>query len=97
MIQAAEHVIGSVLCSPGCFSVYRCKAIRDVLPMYASNVEHAFEFLTKDMGEDRWFCTLLVGRPLYGTFFMDVACHLIVSGHIQFIMCTYFRTEFILF
>lgn len=58
--KAAEHVIGSVLCSPGCFSVYRCKAIRDVLPMYASNVEHAFEFLTKDMGEDRWFCTLMV-------------------------------------
>ena len=60
LFQAAEHVIGSVLCSPGCFSVYRCKAIRDILPQYASNVEHAFEFLTKDMGEDRWFCTLLV-------------------------------------
>ena len=33
--------------------------------MYASNVEHAFEFLTKDMGEDRWFCTLMVGGPIY--------------------------------
>lgn len=58
--KAAEHVLGSVLCSPGCFSVYRCKAIRDILPQYASNVERAFEFLTKDMGEDRWFCTLMV-------------------------------------
>ncbi|XP_052786209.1 LOW QUALITY PROTEIN: uncharacterized protein LOC128221647 [Mya arenaria] len=58
--KAAEHVIGSVLCSPGCFSVYRCRAIRDILPKYATNVEQAFEFLTKDMGEDRWFCTLLV-------------------------------------
>ncbi|XP_052786371.1 uncharacterized protein LOC128221808 [Mya arenaria] len=58
--KAAEHVIGSVLCSPGCFSVYRCRAIRDILPQYATNVEHAFDFLTKDMGEDRWFCTLLV-------------------------------------
>ncbi|XP_045184960.2 uncharacterized protein LOC123542969 isoform X2 [Mercenaria mercenaria] len=58
--KAAEHVLGSVLCSPGCFSVYRCKAIRDILPQYASNVEHAFDFLTKDMGEDRWFCTLMV-------------------------------------
>lgn len=58
--KAAEHVLGSVLCSPGCFSVYRCKAIRDILPQYATNVEHAFEFLTKDMGEDRWFCTLMV-------------------------------------
>ncbi|KAL4216723.1 hypothetical protein ACF0H5_024446 [Mactra antiquata] len=58
--KAAEHVLGSVLCSPGCFSVYRCKAIRDIIPQYASNVEHAFQFLTKDMGEDRWFCTLMV-------------------------------------
>lgn len=58
--KAAEHVLGSVLCSPGCFSVYRCKAVKDIIPQYASNVEHAFDFLTKDMGEDRWFCTLMV-------------------------------------
>ncbi|XP_053388026.1 chitin synthase chs-2-like [Mercenaria mercenaria] len=64
--KAAEHVIGSVLCSPGCFSVYRCKAIREILPTYASDVEHAFDFLTKDMGEDRWLCTLMVqtGRTI---------------------------------
>ena len=53
-------MLGSVLCAPGCFSVYRCKALRDVLPEYAENVEHAFDFLTKDMGEDRWLCTLMV-------------------------------------
>ncbi|KAL3887058.1 hypothetical protein ACJMK2_027014 [Sinanodonta woodiana] len=58
--KAAEHVLGSVLCAPGCFSVYRCNAIRDVLPTYATNVESSFDFLTKDMGEDRWLCTLLV-------------------------------------
>ncbi|KAL3887259.1 hypothetical protein ACJMK2_027203 [Sinanodonta woodiana] len=58
--KAAEHVLGSVLCAPGCFSVYRCSAIRDVLPTYATNVESSFDFLTKDMGEDRWLCTLLV-------------------------------------
>ncbi|XP_053392207.1 chitin synthase chs-2-like [Mercenaria mercenaria] len=58
--KAAEHVIGSVLCSPGCFSVYRCKAIREVLTTYASNVNRATDFLTKDMGEDRWLCTLMV-------------------------------------
>lgn len=59
-LQTAEHVLGSVLCSPGCFSVYRCKAIKDVLPTYATNVEHAADFLKKDMGEDRWLSTLLV-------------------------------------
>lgn len=44
-------MLGSVLCSPGCFSLYRCQAVRDVLPTYATGVEHAFDFLTKDMGE----------------------------------------------
>ncbi|XP_021377869.1 uncharacterized protein LOC110465974 isoform X2 [Mizuhopecten yessoensis] len=58
--KAAEHVLGSVLCAPGCFSVYRVSAVRDIVSTYSSNVEKAFEFLTKDMGEDRWFCTLLV-------------------------------------
>ncbi|XP_033725123.1 uncharacterized protein LOC117315086 isoform X2 [Pecten maximus] len=58
--KAAEDVLGSVLCAPGCFSVYRVSAVRDIVSTYASNVEKAFEFLTKDMGEDRWFCTLLV-------------------------------------
>ena len=60
VFQAAEHVLGSVLCAPGCFSVYRCGALADVLPKYAKRVESAFDFLTKDMGEDRWLCTLLV-------------------------------------
>ncbi|KAL5019917.1 hypothetical protein ScPMuIL_002809 [Solemya velum] len=58
--KAAEHILGSVLCAPGCFSVYRCKALRDILPIYATNVQHAFDFLIKDMGEDRWLCTLMV-------------------------------------
>ena len=60
VFQTAEHVLGSVLCAPGCFSVYRCWALADVLPKYAKRVESAFDFLTKDMGEDRWLCTLLV-------------------------------------
>lgn len=60
LFQAAEHVLGSVLCAPGCFSVYRCSALKDIIPTYASSVERAFEFLIKDMGEDRWLCTLMV-------------------------------------
>ncbi|XP_060607022.1 chitin synthase chs-1-like [Ruditapes philippinarum] len=60
--KASEHVLGTVLCAPGCFSVYRLKAINDVLSLYATNVEKAEEFLTKDMGEDRWLCTLLVQK-----------------------------------
>lgn len=62
LLKVAEHVLGSVLCSPGCFSVYRCRALEDILPTYASSVECAMDFLTKDMGEDRWLCTLMIER-----------------------------------
>ena len=58
--KAAEHVLGSVMCCPGCFSLFRIKAIKSVLATYRSNVEKSFEFLQKDMGEDRWLSLLLV-------------------------------------
>ncbi|BFZ23575.1 hypothetical protein BsWGS_26614 [Bradybaena similaris] len=58
--KATEHVLGSVMCAPGCFSVYRCRALRDILPKYCKKVESSLDFLTKDMGEDRWLCTLMV-------------------------------------
>ena len=51
IVQVANHVLGSVMCSPGCFSVYRAAALRDVLPIYSSKVDSSFDFLTKDMGE----------------------------------------------
>ena len=58
--KGAEHILGSVLCSPGCFSIFRCSALQDCLLAYSSGVNNAMEFLTKDMGEDRWLSTLLI-------------------------------------
>ncbi|CAH1233179.1 MFGE8 [Branchiostoma lanceolatum] len=60
--KVANSVLGTVLCCPGCFSVYRCKAVRDTLATYASTVSKGEEFLTKDMGEDRWLCALMVEK-----------------------------------
>ena len=60
--KAAEHILGCVLCCPGCFSVFRVSALEKVLDTYSSNVESGFDFLTKDMGEDRWLCTLLIQK-----------------------------------
>ena len=60
--KSAEHVLGCVLCCPGCFSVFRVKALQDVVKTYESHVTSASEFLTKDMGEDRWLCTLLIQK-----------------------------------
>lgn len=58
--KVTNHMLGSVLCCPGCFSLYRCRAVRDVLPNYATCADTAFQCLTKDMGEDRWMCTLMI-------------------------------------
>ena len=58
--KPAEHILGCVLCSPGCFSVFRCTALKDVLEEYSSEAIGANEFLMKDMGEDRWLSTLLI-------------------------------------
>lgn len=58
--KPAEHILGCVLCSPGCFSVFRCSALKEVLDEYSTESNGASEFLMKDMGEDRWLCTLLI-------------------------------------
>ena len=60
--KSAEHVIGCVLCCPGCFSVFRVSALSSVIKTYQSSVTGASEFLTKDMGEDRWLCTLMIQK-----------------------------------
>ncbi|XP_019626114.1 PREDICTED: chitin synthase 1-like [Branchiostoma belcheri] len=60
--KAANSTFGTVLCCPGCFSVYRCSAIRKCVSTYATKAEKAEDFLMKDMGEDRWLCTLMIER-----------------------------------
>uniref|UniRef100_A0A3P8YUV6 chitin synthase n=1 Tax=Esox lucius TaxID=8010 RepID=A0A3P8YUV6_ESOLU len=60
--KTAEHVFGSVLCSPGCFSLFRGSALMDdnVLKRYTTTATHASEYVQYDQGEDRWLCTLLL-------------------------------------
>ena len=68
--KSTEHILGSVLCCPGCFSIFRAKALvspcdqkqvtTSVKKSYATEIKSPIEFLKKDMGEDRWLCTLLI-------------------------------------
>uniref|UniRef100_A0A8C9TMS3 chitin synthase n=1 Tax=Scleropages formosus TaxID=113540 RepID=A0A8C9TMS3_SCLFO len=60
--KTAEHVFGSVLCSPGCFSLFRGSALMDdnVLKRYTTKSTRAAEYVQYDQGEDRWLCTLLL-------------------------------------
>nr|CAI5837000.1 unnamed protein product [Callosobruchus analis] len=62
--KATEHVIGCVLCSPGCFSLFRGKALMDdnVMKKYTTCSSEARHYVQYDQGEDRWLCTLLLQR-----------------------------------
>ncbi|KAL8601460.1 hypothetical protein ACOMHN_000402 [Nucella lapillus] len=60
--KATEHVIGCVLCSPGCFSLFRGAALMDdnVMNRYTTPPTEARHYVQYDQGEDRWLCTLLL-------------------------------------
>ncbi|KAI1727540.1 chitin synthase domain-containing protein [Ditylenchus destructor] len=62
--KATEHMIGCVLCSPGCFSLFRSYALMDdnVTRKYATKSEKPIHYVQYDQGEDRWLCTLLLQR-----------------------------------
>ncbi|ESO85384.1 hypothetical protein LOTGIDRAFT_154879 [Lottia gigantea] len=60
--KATEHVFGCVLCSPGCFSLFRASALMDqnVMRKYTILPSDPGHYLQYDQGEDRWLCTLLL-------------------------------------
>ena len=60
--KTAEHVLGCVLCSPGCFSLMRVSYLNEVnvMAMYKSLARTPMQKLQYDQGEDRWLCTLML-------------------------------------
>ncbi|XP_055339355.1 chitin synthase chs-2-like [Paramacrobiotus metropolitanus] len=62
--KATEHMIGCVMCCPGCFSLFRAKTLMDdnVMRRYAVKAEEALHYVQFDQGEDRWLCTLILQR-----------------------------------
>ena len=62
MQKATEHVLGCVLCSPGCFSLFRGSAVMsdNVIRTYTTVPKEAKEHIQYDQGEDRWLCTLML-------------------------------------
>ncbi|XP_052796524.1 chitin synthase chs-2-like [Mya arenaria] len=60
--KASEHIFGSVLCCPGCFSIFRASALVDdnVLKTYTREPEEGIHLVQFEQGEDRWLCTLLL-------------------------------------
>lgn len=64
MQKATEHILGCVLCSPGCFSLFRGSALMDdnVMRKYTTVSTMPRHYVQFDQGEDRWLCTLLLQR-----------------------------------
>ncbi|XP_077967780.1 chitin synthase chs-2-like isoform X2 [Styela clava] len=58
--KAAEDVLGCVLCSPGCFSLFRATALLNVLKDYSKIAKTPLQRMQWDQGEDRYLCTLLI-------------------------------------
>lgn len=50
--KATEHMIGCVLCSPGCFSLFRGKALMDdnVMKKYTLRSDEARHYVQYDQG-----------------------------------------------
>nr|AHX26709.1 chitin synthase [Platynereis dumerilii] len=62
MQKATEDVFGCVLCSPGCFSLFRGSTLMDtnIMCRYTTKSTEPVHFLQYDQGEDRWLSTLVV-------------------------------------
>ncbi|XP_061164529.1 chitin synthase chs-2-like [Saccostrea echinata] len=60
--KAAENIMGCVLCSPGCFSLFRGSSVMDdnVMRRYTTPPTEPQHYVQYDQGEDRWLCTLLL-------------------------------------
>lgn len=52
MQKATEHIIGCVLCSPGCFSLFRASALMDhnVMARYTTRATEALHYVQYDQG-----------------------------------------------
>jgi cellulose synthase/poly-beta-1,6-N-acetylglucosamine synthase-like glycosyltransferase len=52
--KATEHMIGCVMCSPGCFSLFRAKALMDdnVMRRYTTKSEEALHYVQYDQVSD---------------------------------------------
>lgn len=50
--KTAEHVFGCVLCSPGCFSLFRAEALMDnnVMKKYTMKASRARHYIQYDQG-----------------------------------------------
>ena len=52
--KSTEHVMGCVLCSPGCFSLFRAEALmtKNVMKTYTTKSTEPFHYVQYDQGKE---------------------------------------------
>jgi len=60
--KTTEFMLGTVLCLPGCYSIYRFSNLQEIMRIYRTGCSQALDLLTRQQGEDRWLTTLLTFR-----------------------------------
>jgi len=63
--KAAEQMLGSVLCTPGAFCMIKLSCFVEVLDDFSALASTPVDFFCKEMGEDRYLCTLLIIMGYY--------------------------------
>ena len=70
LLKSTEDILGTVLCSPGCFALFRAEAfLKDVngkedslITKYDQHSNDPYKYIQWNMGEDRWMCTMMIQR-----------------------------------
>lgn len=72
--KTAEHVIGCVLCSPGCFSLFRAEALMDdnVMKKYATKSTEASHYVQFDQGISSYYHCVFKTDPWFLLTNIDV-------------------------
>jgi chitin synthase len=68
--KVSEHILGTVMCSPGCFSLLRGSTILEdqIIGIYTINSNEAHHYVQYDQGEDRWLSTLIIQQGYYNVY-----------------------------
>ena len=95
--KSTEHVLGCVLCSPGCFSLFRGEALMsdNVMNTYTTVSTQPKHYIQYDQGEDRWLCTLLLQQGWRVEYSAASGKFLLIQLILTIIICFSFLNRFI--
>ncbi|CAC5388353.1 CHS1 [Mytilus coruscus] len=88
IIKSSQNIIGLVMCCPGCFSMYKLEAVKEVVAEYSAPVEDIEDVFTKDNGfqdghfiqADRLLVMIVLGSYIYGAILYPTDAWILITG-----------------